>query len=409
MFDTYNIIFNQWKDEGIIEEVIIQNEEISSMKGHLIPHHAVFKPESKTTPVRPVFDASCKVGRYPSLNECLEKGPNLIELIPTSMFHFREYKIGVISDIRKAFLIIEVQEQDQNYLLFLWWEDKTCTKIKIYKHKRVVFGVKSSPFILGAVLKHHLNNNTVENKEIAQKLLKSYVDNSITSVNDWEEYHMLKQESTRMLADAKMELREWEHSEIISAETTKDFSNNSNKTASVLGMKWNKENDTLCCASIPPLPEQLTKRTLLASINKLFDPLGFFSPAMIFPKLILQSSWEQKIDWDDELPSDLSKRFKNWCDQLHYLADVEIPRCMKGKDFNKDSTMQIHVFNDASQLAYTSTIFLRVETNGVVSVQLIQAKASTYQLTFGPIQQRNWRGFRGMMNEVHLWETEFET
>lgn len=373
MFDTYNSIFNQWLEEGIIEEVF-QDGPISSMAGHFIPHHAVFKPESKTTPVRPVFDASCKVGRCPSLNECLEKGPNLIELIPTAMFNFRIYRIGVISDIRKAFLMIEVQEQDQTYLMFLWWEDQSCTKIKIFKHKRVVFGIKSSPFILGAVLKHHLNNVPLEDKKIAQQLLKSlYVDNSITSVNTWKEYELFKREATRMLADAKMELREWEHSEMKSS--TKDGDSNNSKFTTVLGMKWNKEQDTLSCASIPLLPERLTKRTLLASINKIFDPLGFYSPAMIFPKLILQSSWEQKIDWDAELPMDLSVRFSNWCDQLHFLAEVQIPRCIKGDNFNDDSAMEVHVFTDASQLAYATAVYLRVETDGVASVQLIQAKA----------------------------------
>lgn len=60
--------------------------------------------------------------------------------------------------------------------------------------------------------------------------------------------------------------------------------------------------------------------------------------------------------------------------QLGHLASVEIPRCMKGKDFDDESTMQIHVFNDASQFAYATEAFLRMETKGNVSVQLIQAK-----------------------------------
>ncbi len=109
MFDTYDNMFKQWQDEGIIRAVDIDVDTLASMKGHFIPHHGVFKPDSKTTPVRPVFDASCTVGRSPSLSDCLEKGPNLIELIPKTMFGFRNGLIGVLSDIRKAFQMIEVQ------------------------------------------------------------------------------------------------------------------------------------------------------------------------------------------------------------------------------------------------------------------------------------------------------------
>lgn len=307
MFEAYDNMFRQWEEEGIIKEV--RSSNISSMKGHFIPHLAVFKPQSKTTPVRPVFDASCKIGRYPSLNECLEKGPNLIEHIPKTMLQFRENKIGSLSDIRKAFQMIEVQERDQIYLMFLWWEDSTCTKIKVYKHTRVVFGIKSSPFILAAVLQKHLSEVTNSDTQTAQKLLKSlYVDNSITSVSNWEQYQQYKEDAIRILADAKMELREWEHSMI---EESID-SDEQNECSGVLGMKWNRKRDTISCATLPTVSDRMTKRNLLAAINKIFDPLGFLSPAMIYPKIALQASWEQKLDWDDELPDDLITQFKKW-------------------------------------------------------------------------------------------------
>ena len=87
-----------------------------------IPHRAVFKPESKTTPVRPVFDASCQTGRAPSLNQCMETEPNLLQIIPPILLGFQEEQIGVIADIRKTFKMIEVKEQDCDFLWFLWWD-----------------------------------------------------------------------------------------------------------------------------------------------------------------------------------------------------------------------------------------------------------------------------------------------
>lgn len=114
----------------------------------------------------------------------------------------------------------------------------------------------------------------------------------------------------------------------------------------------------------------------MSILNSIFDPLGLLSPAMIYPKLILQSSWSQKIGWNDELPKDLSSCFLKWVKQIKWLADVQIPRHMKSKEFcKKFSKEQLHIFSDASQVAYATTVFLRIQHKDTVSVQLIQAKA----------------------------------
>lgn len=63
---------------------------------------------NSTTKIKPVFDASaCKRG-YPILNQYLEKGPNLIELVPSSLNKFREREIRVVSDIKKAYLFLDL-------------------------------------------------------------------------------------------------------------------------------------------------------------------------------------------------------------------------------------------------------------------------------------------------------------
>ncbi|GFU96681.1 integrase catalytic domain-containing protein [Trichonephila clavipes] len=89
---------------------------------HYLPHRPVIK-ENRTSKIRPVFDASARTKGSPSLNDCLEKGPNFIEVIPTILNRFRKYKIGVISDIEKAFLQIGVREQDRDFLRFMGAKD----------------------------------------------------------------------------------------------------------------------------------------------------------------------------------------------------------------------------------------------------------------------------------------------
>ncbi|XP_059049504.1 uncharacterized protein LOC131844595 [Achroia grisella] len=115
--NDYHNIFRDWEKEGIIEK--LEDEE---KEGHYLPHHAVIKLGSTTT-IRPVFDASSKDRNGLSLNMCIEKGTNLIELIPKLLHLFRVGTYGVISDIRRAFLQISVSPEDRKYLKFLWWNN----------------------------------------------------------------------------------------------------------------------------------------------------------------------------------------------------------------------------------------------------------------------------------------------
>ncbi|XP_035225177.1 uncharacterized protein LOC118197744 [Stegodyphus dumicola] len=155
LYDAYGEVFSEWEQEGIIEEVPKSEIDVTC---HYLPHRHVVK-ENSTTRIRPVFDASAKQKGSPSLNDCLEKGQNLIELIPSILHRFRMNRIGVSADIRKAFLQISLNPKDKDYLRFLWY--RTDGKLKYYRHCRVVFGVTSSPFLLVSVI-HHLLESTLK-------------------------------------------------------------------------------------------------------------------------------------------------------------------------------------------------------------------------------------------------------
>ncbi|KFD64291.1 hypothetical protein M514_10104, partial [Trichuris suis] len=179
LFSSYNEVFDEWKREGIIEEV-----QALSSRGqcHYLAHRPVVKENSQTTKIRPVFDASAKQGNNPSLNDCLETGPNLMQLLPNVMLQFRMRKIGVVADIRKAFLQIGVNPEDRDFLRFLWWEDVDAQKLKIYRHNRVVFGASCSPFLLAAVIEHLLDRAPEQFRDTARRLRTSfYVDNCLSS------------------------------------------------------------------------------------------------------------------------------------------------------------------------------------------------------------------------------------
>ncbi|UYV67872.1 hypothetical protein LAZ67_5002317 [Cordylochernes scorpioides] len=332
----YSQIFRDWLTEGLIERV---EENPLERRGYYLPHRPVYKMESKTTPIRPVFDASCLGHNGLSLNQCLEKGPNLLERIPEMMIRFRENKFGVKADIRKAFQMVAIEESERNYLRFLWWEKESGRELIAYRHKRLVFGLNCSPFVLNAVIEYHLQS--IRGPLEFQKAAIEIMDR------------------------AKMDLREWEYS----------LEENPEKgtCTKILGVVWNKMEDSLKC-ELPDnlsLQPKLTKRLVLSMVQRIFDPLGFCAPVFLPPKLLLQRSWGLKLGWDTPLPESMAQEFRTWLDQIKLIELIKIPRYMWN---DLIFPTEVHIFCDASQRGYGAVAYLRSETGRENTLTLIWSK-----------------------------------
>ncbi|UYV73224.1 hypothetical protein LAZ67_10002223 [Cordylochernes scorpioides] len=334
LYEKYDTIFEEWEKEKIIEEVEDKWEECN-----YLPHRPVLK-DSHTTPIRPVFDASCKKKGLPSLNQCLEKGDNLIELIPDLLLRFRLGKYGIIADIRKAFLQIQAL--------------------------RVVFGLTSSPFLLAATIKYHLSLPQFKDNMCAELLARSfYVDNCILSLSSTHDVKKFIKESSDIMMQAKFELRDWMWNE--PGITEQD-------PASILGMKWHLQTDTIAInvQSLKNIDEEksITKRSILSACHRIFDPIQFTCPATIKIKKMVQDAWKENKSWDEPLNEDRRVEFIKWRKQALELDQIKIPRWIlpiKGRT-------TLHVFCDASAIAYAMVIFMRIENASVIVVRFVEAR-----------------------------------
>ncbi|UYV64449.1 hypothetical protein LAZ67_3000757 [Cordylochernes scorpioides] len=360
----YGQIFEEWMKQGIIEYA--REDKLDGV--HYLPHRPVYKRNSQTSRIRPVFNASARKRGKLSLNDCLDKGPNLIEIIPRLLNKFRKYEVGVSSDIEKAFLQIGIKEEDRDYLRFLWHTEDG--RLITYRHKRVVFGITTSPYLLKATLSLHLDKAPEHLKITAEQLKSSfYVDNCLSSFQNVEETEKFVKESTELLSTACFNLRDW-----VSNVTDFSLMNQLNKEVNILGITWNTDRDTLTIGLEDfELIGPTTKRKVLSIASKIFDPLGVACPVTLIPKLILQETWIQKLTWDEVLPGCLVQRFWKWFSKLKHLPNIEIPRWLCFKDSYVEKTT-LHIFCDASQFAYATCIFLRIEKEDRVDIQLIQAR-----------------------------------
>ncbi|GFU83202.1 integrase catalytic domain-containing protein [Trichonephila clavipes] len=206
--EKYHEVFRKWLAEGVIEE--IPGKELP-VRTHYLPHRPVIKETSATSSmkIRPVFDASAKINNHPSLNDCLETGNNLIESVPAILARFRLKPIGVISDIRRAFLQISLHEKDRDFVRFLWYDNEG--NIRTNRHARVAFGVTSSPFLLMAVINYHLLKESVKERyseEFLKKLQDSfYVDNCVTRVQNNAELRIFVESATNVMKEGMFDLR----------------------------------------------------------------------------------------------------------------------------------------------------------------------------------------------------------
>ncbi|GFU59455.1 DUF1758 domain-containing protein [Trichonephila clavipes] len=312
-FEDYKSVFRQWEDLNIIErvpEVELNNE------CHYLPHRPVIKLGSATTKIRPVFDASAREKGKPSLNDCLYKGVNLIELIPDILDRFRIYPVGIVADIEKAFLMLSVAPKDRDYLRFFPMQWKT---ISVQALSSCVWGV-FKPLLIECIYYAIFWKTVIPNSNVASKSVDKH-----------------------------------------SGETF------------ILGIIWDLDNDVLkCCTNFDSLTceVKITKRLVLSTVQKVFDPIGMLAPSTLLPKLLLQEIWKMKIAWDQELPQNIVNKFMKWFNEIQILKDVNVPRCMKIDIFT-----ELHVFVDASKGSYAGCVFARSIVDSRVSVILVRAKS----------------------------------
>lgn len=125
ILNQYDATIQDQLAKGIIEPVDLTQE--TSQLVHYLPHHGVLRTDHATTKLRVVYDASSKMSG-PSLNEYLYKGPKFNQFIPDLLVRFRSYKVALVADVEKAFLMIAADEKDRDVLRFVWVDNITTRR-----------------------------------------------------------------------------------------------------------------------------------------------------------------------------------------------------------------------------------------------------------------------------------------
>ena len=117
--ETYQKQIKDMLDRKVARKVTEQ--ELREYKGPVfyIAHHDVLSPQSASTPMIVVFNSSARTRGGMSLNDCLAKGPCLLNQLLGILLRFRQERFAFIGDIKKMFHSIDIPTQDQMTHLFL--------------------------------------------------------------------------------------------------------------------------------------------------------------------------------------------------------------------------------------------------------------------------------------------------
>ncbi|XP_044312743.1 uncharacterized protein LOC123037186 [Drosophila rhopaloa] len=329
---------------------------------YFLPHHCVLKEDSSTTKLRVVFDGSAATTSGYSLNDVLMSGPVIQPKLLHILLRFRYHRVAITGDICKMYRCVRVFPED-SHLQCILWRDSTQDELQVFKLDTVTYGTKPASFLSVRAM-HQLAEDEQSMFPKGAEILRRdfYVDDLISGGASVAEAVNIMQQTSGILAKGQFRLRKWcsNVAAVLSDVPEEDresflrFDDGSNFTKT-LGLAWDPATDRLLF-SFEGLQSTLnpTRRIVLSSIARLYDPLGLVGPVITRSKIFLQKLCREKLSWDESLPQALHSDWEKICCSFAMAQRADFPRW----SLSSPTDLEIHGFCDASIEAYGACIYV---------------------------------------------------
>ena len=391
----YAGVLEDYLKKSYVRKVTTEEVELCGNNQWFLPHFPVVREDKVTTKVRVVYDAAARYNNI-SINDLMLPGPKLQNDLVRILLQFCMEPVVLIGDISEMFLQVSLIPSDRKYHRFLWQSDQGM--MEVYEFTRLAFGMKASPYLACRALLQTAEKFGHEFDPVVTDIVQKsfYVDDLLRSLPEEQHAVQARIQTQTLLEKGGFKLRKWlSNSPTVMASippelqgtTSKPIEERGSAVASstkTLGITWIMNGDCFTFQYANASPTKLTKRTVLSRMAALFDPRGHLAPFTIRAKLMFQESCIAGIGWDDELPPELGKAWRAWFSQFECLSTLRIRRCFKA-ELTGGVTTTLHVFTDASMVAYAAAVYVRTQdAGGNVVVTLAMAKARA-----APIKRRS--------------------
>ncbi|XP_024892506.1 uncharacterized protein LOC112467859, partial [Temnothorax curvispinosus] len=343
-----------------------------------LPHHGVIRESSATTHLRVVFNASSLTSNGTSLNEHLHAGPKLQKEITAVLLRWRKHRYVYTADIAKMYRQIRLDPRDINYQRILW-KPTLLAAIIVYILLTITYGMICAPFLALRVLEQ-LAQDEGHLFPLAVAILRDniYIDDTLFGADNLTLLRRARDQLIALLKLGGFELKKWasnspelladidpaDHGLACSKQLAQD------EQLKILGIGWNPASDVfefrVSLANTIPA----SKRSILSTIAKFYDPLGWVTPVTIKAKIFMQNLWRETRNWDDNISANLLTRWNEIHSRLSHINRLRIPRW---SGFGNDTShAEVHGFADASNAAYAAVVYLKVvSSDGRVTITLL--------------------------------------
>lgn len=376
--EDYSKVIEEYLSLGHAEKI---PEQEYGNRAVYLSHHAIIRKHSESTPTRVVFDASCKGTNGISLNDELLVGPTLHEDLRSIMIRWRTHAVCFVSDLQKMYRMVLLSKEHVDFQRFLWRKD-TNEEIKEYRLLTVTFGLAPAPYLAVKTLRQ-LAEDEGADFPIASQLLKEdfYVDDVLSGFDTVNEAIDASKQLMEILKRGGFRLQKWSSNSaeflksIEPEDRSKRLQLDFGGIIKALGILWDLKTDVFKYnLNLPFITNPITKRSILSDIQKLFDPLGWIAPCIIRAKILIQKLWLEKIDWDDEVKTNLAEEWILIREDYENIKHVSIERWI-GSSTNNKQSMELHGFCDASEKAYASVVYCRIlNFDGTIITKLLAAR-----------------------------------
>ena len=370
--EAYEKVVQGWIDSGYMQR--LSKEAALESNAFYLLHFPVYREDKQSTRVRIVMNGKSEY-KGTSLNDCVLKGPKVINELVNVLLRFRRYRVAVSGDVREMFLQVHLAAEDAKFhrIVFSFRrEGDTC----ILEARVHLFGNRGSPTIVIFVIKWAATLFQTTHPLGAETILdSSLVDDCMDSVKTEDDARQLVKELKEIFAYCGMKIHKWvcSHEGVVPGPREKVLVRDPNLESDfpggkALGISYDPIKDEFRFKEkLQPEGEVWNRRKTLAFYMSLYDPLGFILPVLMVARMLFQETWYAEPTWENTLSKELQDKWNSWTSQLAGLPVLAFPRWLHLEEL--DSAVErrgLHVFCDSSKAALGACAYLVTSKQSVL-------------------------------------------